>query len=134
VGKTGGPAGEVMPGPMRAATPELSAPRPDGPIPMPWELWRQNFIQTASEQLARESHERLVPAPSRPVFEPVKLRRPVHRELPATFVAFTQDQTMPPGFWHPGMSGRLNGGAGIEPDGDPQMPLAGPGPPPDPGP
>jgi len=37
-----------------------------------------------------------------PVFEPIRLRRPVHRQLPAAFLSFTQDQTMPPGFWHPG--------------------------------
>jgi len=121
-------AGDVMPEQMRTAITELSTTRPDRAIPMPWDLWRQNFIQTASDQLARESHERLVPDPYRPVFEPVKLRRPVHRELPATFVAFTQDKTMPPGFWHPGMSGRLNGGAVIELDGDHQMPLSAPGP------
>ena len=121
-------AGDVMPGPMRAAITELSTTRPDRAIPMPWEFWRQNFIQTASEQLARESHERLVPDPYRPVFDPVKLRRPVHRELPATFLAFTQDTTMPPGFWHPGMSGRLNDGAVIEIDGDHEMLLSAPGP------
>jgi pimeloyl-ACP methyl ester carboxylesterase len=121
-------AGDVMPAPMRSAITGLSATRPDRAIPMPWELWRQNFIQTASEQLARESHERLVPDPYRPVFEPVRLSRPVHRELPAAFVAFTQDQTMPPGFWHPGMSGRLAGGTVTEIDGDHQMPLTAPGP------
>jgi pimeloyl-ACP methyl ester carboxylesterase len=121
-------AADVMPEQMRTAITELSATRPDRAIPMPWEFWRQNFIQTASEQLARESHERLVPDPYRPVFEPVKLRRPVHRELPASFVAFTQDKTMPPGFWQPGMSGRLNDGAVIEIDGDHQMLLSAPGP------
>ena len=121
-------AADVMPEQMRTAITELSTTRPDRAIPMPWEFWRQNFIQTASEQLARESHERLVPDPYRPVFEPVKLRRPVHRELPAAFVAFTQDKTMPPGFWHPGMSGRLNDGAVIEIDGDHQMLLSAPGP------
>jgi len=121
-------AGDVMPEQMRTAITELSTTRPDRAIPMPWDLWRQNFIQTASDQLARESHERLVPDPYRPVFEPVKLRRPVHRELPATFVAFTQDKTMPPGFWHPGMSGRLNDGAVIEIDGDHEMLLSAPGP------
>ena len=77
-------AGDVMPEQMRTAITELSTIRPDRAIPMPWELWRQNFIQTASEPLARESYDRLVPDPYRPVFEPVKLRRPVHRELPAT--------------------------------------------------
>jgi len=121
-------AGEVMPEQMRTAITELAATRADRAIPMPWELWRANFIQTASEQLARESHQRLVPDPYRPVFEPIKLRRPVHRELPATFLAFTHDQTMPPGFWHPGMSGRLNGGAVIEIDGDHEMPLTAPEP------
>jgi len=95
---------------------------------MPWELWRANFIQTASDQLARESFRRLVPDPYRPVFEPVKLRRPVHRELPASFLAFTRDQTMPPGFWHPGMSGRLNGATVAELDGDHEMPLTAPQP------
>jgi pimeloyl-ACP methyl ester carboxylesterase len=121
-------AADVMPEQMRTAITGLSTTRPDRAIPMPWEFWRQNFIQTASEQLARESHERLVPDPYRPVFEPVKLRRPVHRELPASFVAFTQDKTMPPGFWQPGMSGRLNDGAVIEIDGDHQMLLSAPGP------
>jgi len=121
-------AADVMPEQMRTAITELGTTRPDRAIPMPWEFWRQNFIQTASEQLARESHERLVPDPYRPVFEPVKLRRPVHRELPAAFVAFTQDKTMPPGFWQPGMSGRLNEGAVIEIDGDHQMLLSAPGP------
>ena len=90
---------------------------------MPWELWRANFIQTASEQLARESYQRLTPEPYRPVFEPIRLRRPVHRELPATFLAFTHDQTMPPGFWHPGISGRLNGATVTEIDGDHEIPI-----------
>ena len=121
-------AADVMPEQMRAAITELSTTRPDRAIPMPWDFWRQNFIQTASEQLARESHERLVPDPYRPVFEPVKLLRPVHREHPATFVAFTQDKTMPPGFWQPGMSGRLNDGVVIEIDGDHEMLLSAPGP------
>jgi hypothetical protein len=94
---------------------------------MPWELWRVNFLQTASKQLARASFQRLLPDPYRPVFEPIRLRRPVHRDLPATFLAFTRDQTMPPGFWHPGMSGRLNGATVTEIDGDHEMPLTAPG-------
>jgi len=120
-------AGDVMPEQMRAAISELASTRADRAIPMPWELWRANFIQTASEQLARGSHQRLVPEPYRPVFEPIRLRRPVHRELPAAFLCFTQDQTMPPGFWHPGMSGRLNGAAVAEIDGDHEIPLTAPG-------
>jgi len=119
-------AGDVMPEQMRTAITELAATRADQAIPMPWELWRANFIQTASEQLARDSFQRLVPEPYRPVFEPIRLRRPVHRELPTTYLAFTHDQSMPPGFWHPGMSGRLNGTKVGEIDGDHEMPLTAP--------
>ncbi len=119
-------AGEVMPEQMRIAITQLAATRADRAIPMPWELWRANFIQTASEQLARKSFRRLVPEPYRPVFEPIHLRRPVHRELPATFLTFTHDQAMPPGFWHPGMSGRLNGATVAGIDGDHEMPLTAP--------
>ena len=119
-------AGDVMPEQMRTAITELAATRADRAIPMPWELWRANFIQSASDQLARDSFQRLVPEPYRPVFDPIRLRRPVHRDLPATFLAFAQDQTMPPGFWHPGMSGRLNGTTVAKIDGDHETPLTAP--------
>src|SRR5215467_7256192 len=84
--------------------------------------------QTAGEQLARGSFQRLVPDPYRPVFEPIRLRRRVHRELPASFLAFTRDQAVPPGptFWHPEMSSRLNGAPVTEIDGDHEMLLTAP--------
>ena len=121
-------AADVLPEEFRGAIRELSGTRTDRSIPMPWEVWRANFVQTASEQLARESHQRLVPDPYRPVFEPVTLRRPVHRELPVTFVSFTQDLALPPGpgFWHPGMTGRLNGATVTQVDGDHEILLTAP--------
>lgn len=120
-------AGDVMPEHRRAIMSELAASRADRAIPMTWELWRADFVQTASEHLARASFLRLVPEPYRPVFEPVRLRRPVHRELPASFVAFSQDATMSPRFWHPWMSGRLPGGTTAEIDSDHEAPLTAPG-------
>jgi pimeloyl-ACP methyl ester carboxylesterase len=121
-------AADALPEPMRAGISELAATRADRAIPMPWELWRANFIQTATEQLARDSFQRLVPDPYRPVFEPIKLRRPVHRELPASFLYFTRDQAVPPGpeFWHPGMSSRLNGAPVTKLDGDHEILLTAP--------
>jgi pimeloyl-ACP methyl ester carboxylesterase len=119
-------AADVMPEQMRTAISGLAAIREDRAIAMPWELWRSSFIQTASEQLAQASFQRLIPDPYRPVFEPITLRRPVHRELPASFLAFRRDQTMPPGYWHPGMSGRLNGATVTEIEGDHETPLTAP--------
>jgi pimeloyl-ACP methyl ester carboxylesterase len=118
-------AADLMPEPARTGFAELAAARPDRAIPMPWELWRTNFIQTADEQLAWTSFVRLVPDPYRPVFEPVRLRRPVHRELPSSFIAMRADKTMPPGFWHPDMTGRLGRGV-VEIDGDHEAMLSTP--------
>ena len=121
-------ASDAMPEQMRTAVRELAATRPDRSIPIPWEVWRANFIQNASEQLARDSYQRLVPDPYRPVFEPVKLGRPVHRELPVTFVTFTDDLSLPPGpeYWHPGVSGRLNGARVTQVEGDHEIMLTAP--------
>jgi pimeloyl-ACP methyl ester carboxylesterase len=119
-------AAETMPEASQAAFAELAAARPDGAIALPWPLWRTNFIQTADEQLARASFARLVPDPHRPVFEPIRLRRPVHRELPTSFIALREDLTMPPGFWHPAMTEKLNGAAILEIDGDHEAMLSAP--------
>jgi len=121
-------AAGLLPEEFRSAISGLAATRPDRSIPMPWEVWRANFVQTATEQLARDSHQRLVPDPYRPVFEPVRLRRQVHRELPATFLAFSQDLAVPPGpgFWHPGMTGRLTGATVTQIDGDHEVLLTAP--------
>jgi pimeloyl-ACP methyl ester carboxylesterase len=121
-------AADALPEQMRAGIGDLAATRADRAIPMPWELWRANFVQTATEELARDSFRQLVPDPYRPVFEPVKLRRPVHRDLPVTFVHFTRDQAVPPGpaYWHPEMTSRLNGATVAEIDGDHETLLTAP--------
>jgi pimeloyl-ACP methyl ester carboxylesterase len=118
-------AADAMPEAQRAGFTELAAARPDRAISLPWPLWRTNFIQTADEQLARASFARLVPDPYRPVFEPIRLRRPVHRELPTCFITLRDDRTMPAGFWHPGMTGKLNS-APVEIDGDHEVMLSAP--------
>jgi len=119
-------AADIMPEALRAGFAELAALRADRAMPMPWDLWRTGFIQTADEQLARASFDRLIPEPYRPVFEPIRLRRPVHHELPTSFITTRHDQTMPPGFWHPGMTSKLNGGPHVEIDGDHEVMLSAP--------
>ncbi len=115
-----------MPESHRTSFAGLAASRRDHAIALPWELWRSSFIQTAPEQLARTSFDRLVPDPYRPVFEPIRLRRPVHRQLPTCFIALRADLTFPAGFWHPGISSRLDGAATIELDADHEVMLSAP--------
>jgi hypothetical protein len=115
-----------MPEQMRTAISELASTRADRAIPMPWELWRGNFMQTASEQLARDNFQRLVPEPYRcsnrfgcaarctancpPPSCPSPKTRPCHR-----------------GSGTRGMSSRLNGATVTEIDGDHEIPLTAPG-------
>src|SRR5262245_2468368 len=86
---------------------QLAAARPDRAVALPWELWRSSFMHTGDEPAARRAYARLVPEPWAPIFEPVRLsHRTSPTEAPA-FVAFRHDRTMPPGYWHPRMAGRL---------------------------
>jgi pimeloyl-ACP methyl ester carboxylesterase len=119
-------AADLMPDTHRAGFAELAASRPDRAIGLPWQLWRVSFIQIADEQLARASFARLVPDPYRPVFEPIRLRRPVHRELPTSFIALRDDLTFPTGFWHPGITSRFDGASIIEVDSDHEVMLSAP--------
>ena len=110
--------GDLLGPELRAALQQLSRANPDRSMSMPWELWRSNFMQTAGDEAARAAYDRLVPEPYRPAFEPVRLPRLAGLGIPAAYVSCKQDQTQPPGFWHPGMSSRLPGAPVIEIDGD----------------
>lgn len=110
--------GDLLAPELATALRQLAQASPDRSMAMPWKLWRSSFMQTADDAAARDAYRRLVPEPYRPAFEPVRLPRLAALELPAAFVSCRQDQTQPPGFWHPGMTSRLPGAPVIEIDGD----------------
>ena len=110
--------GDLLGPELKAALQQLSQASPDRSMSMPWEMWRSNFMQTAGDDAARAVYDRLVPEPYRPAFEPVRLPRLAGLGLPAAYVSCKQDQTQPPGFWHPGMTSRLPSAPVIEIDGD----------------
>jgi pimeloyl-ACP methyl ester carboxylesterase len=119
---------DVLPAPFVKTVRQLATTTSDRSVPLPWELWRDGFMQTADEQTARATWERLVPEPSRPIFEPLRLSRLPTLEIPTAYITFRQDQAMPPGFWHPGMSARLGAVTFIELEGDHEALLTHPDP------
>lgn len=119
---------DVLPAEFAAPLRALAQASPDRSLPLPWELWRDRFMQAADEQTARAAFDRLVPDPYRTTFDPVRLPRLAGLDIPATFVCFRHDRTMPPGFWHPGTSARLPGAPIVELDGDHEAPLTAPAP------
>jgi pimeloyl-ACP methyl ester carboxylesterase len=120
-------AADLMPAEMVSLLRQLADASEDSSMAMPWELWRAGFMNTAEEADARRAYERLVPEPFRPAFEPVRLTGRPHRSIPAGFVVFHDDRTMPPGFWHPGMTGRCPGAPVVTAGGDHEAMLTRPG-------
>lgn len=76
------------------------------PIP-PWETWRDNFIQDAPDSLARSTWAQLSPEPSQVNFDTLDLKCFYTLDVPKSFIFCQQDNAMPPGYFHPGMSSRL---------------------------
>lgn len=81
----------------------------DGAVMLPFEIWREAFINDADLALARASFEKLNPHPYRTFTDPIRLQRPL-AELPVgkSYLNCRQDTAMPHGLpWHPRLSERL---------------------------
>lgn len=84
-----------------------AAASPDNTVDCPWELFRDQFMQDASEEAARSVWERLVPQPFAPWAAKLDVSACYASGLPASYIAVRDDLVLPSGQWHPGMSARL---------------------------
>ena len=85
--------------------------------PPPWETWRDNFIQDATESVARRTWGQLSPEPSQVNLDTINLERFYSLAVPKSFIYCRQDKAMPPGYFHPLMSSRLGACKLLEMDG-----------------
>ncbi|MFT4265624.1 MAG: alpha/beta fold hydrolase [Xenophilus sp.] len=95
----------------------------DNAVVLPFEIWREAFINDAGLDLARSSYERLNPHPYRTFTDAIRLQRPL-AELPVgkSYVNCRQDTAMPHGLpWHPRLSERLGLFRLVECDGSHEM-------------
>ena len=126
VPRDGESVGDLLPSEFRAGLERLAAARRDRAIALPWALWRSAFMQTGDEPAARRAYDRLVPEPWAPIFDPVRLPHRTSPVVPAAFVVFRDDRTMPPGYWQPRMTDRLAVPKIVELDGDHETMLTAP--------
>ncbi len=84
---------------------------------LPWEVWRDHFIQDASEEVAQVLWEQLAPSPNQPNVEKLDLKTFYSLDIPKGYIASRQDLTLPPGSFHPQMSSRLGTFKSLEMDG-----------------
>jgi len=127
VPRDGESVADNLPVHMLEAIRHLSANSADGSVALPYEVFRNGFVNAADEETARVLYERFTPEPYTPIFEPLALPRNHHHGIPVTFIACRQDQSLGPGIFHPGQSSRLERPRVIEIDGDHEALLTNPG-------
>ena len=89
----------------------------DNTMLIPWEIWRDGFIQDAPESEARSIWEQLSLEPNHVNLEKLDLKRFYSLAIPKSFIYCRQDKALPPGYFHPRMSSRLGAFKLLEMDG-----------------
>jgi pimeloyl-ACP methyl ester carboxylesterase len=89
----------------------------DNTMLIPWEIWRDNFMQDAPEREAHSIWEQLSPEPNQVNLDRLDLKRFYSLAIPKSFIYCRQDKALPPGCFHPQMSSRLGQFKLLEMDG-----------------
>jgi pimeloyl-ACP methyl ester carboxylesterase len=108
---------DTLPTDMVGAFNTLAAASSENTMLIPWEIWRDSFMQDASESEARSVWERLSPEPNQVNIDKLDLRVFYSLPIPRSFIWCRQDKALPPGSFHPTMSSRLGKFDLIEMDG-----------------
>ena len=106
-----------LPPEYAAAFNALAEASSDNTMLIPWEIWRDAFIQDASESVARSFWEQLSPEPNQVNLDKLDLTRFYSLAIPKSVIHCRQDKALPPGFFHPRMSSRLGKFKLVEMDG-----------------
>jgi pimeloyl-ACP methyl ester carboxylesterase len=83
----------------RAIMTRLAAESTDNTVTLPFQLWRDNFINDADLATARWTYDRLSPQPFPPMLEPLNLKKFHTLSTPKSYLMCTGDTTMPQGEW-----------------------------------
>jgi pimeloyl-ACP methyl ester carboxylesterase len=95
----------------------LARTSPDNTMLVPWEIWRDNFMQDAPEREAHSIWEQLSPEPNKVNLDRLDLKRFYSLAIPKSFIYCRQDKALPLGCFHPQMSSRLGQFRLLEMDG-----------------
>ncbi|MBK5481029.1 alpha/beta hydrolase [Peribacillus sp. TH16] len=106
---------------MRQGFEQLRAGSKDDTIMLPFPLFRDLFVNTATLEEAKRMYTGITPEPAKPLFEKLDLKAFYALPTPKSYVYFYQDNALPQGEgfgWHPHMSIRLGQFRLIVSDGD----------------
>ncbi|WP_118132610.1 alpha/beta fold hydrolase [Oceanicella sp. SM1341] len=87
----------------------LAAASPDNSVVLPYEIWREAFINDADADLARDAYEMLNPHPYATFTDAISLSAPpAALPVPKSYINCTEDTALPQSLgWHPRLSERL---------------------------
>ncbi|MEK8127625.1 alpha/beta fold hydrolase [Paenibacillus filicis] len=119
--KDGESVADELPTQTRQAFEQLAASSKDDTIMLPFPLFRDLFVNTATSEEARRFYAGVTPEPAKPLFEKLDLKAFYALPTPKSYVYFYQDNVFPQGEgygWNPHMSSRLGLFRLIVSDGD----------------
>lgn len=81
----------------------------DNTIMLPFDIWRETFLNDADLDLAKSSYAQLSPEPYQPFIDKLDLKQFYSLPLAKSYLYCTEDNALPQGEWgwHPRMSSRL---------------------------
>lgn len=81
----------------------------DGSFMIPFDIWREMFVNDGSMEQARETYAQLNPHPRRCFSDPIKLtRNPAEFDIGKSYINCTEDIALPHSCgWHPRLSEKL---------------------------
>jgi pimeloyl-ACP methyl ester carboxylesterase len=88
---------------------KLARESEDYTVMMPFEIWREAFLNDADLELAQSSYAQLSSEPYQPWIDKLDLKQFYSLPIPKSYLYCTEDNTLPQGEWgwHPRMSNRL---------------------------
>ncbi|WP_414572686.1 alpha/beta fold hydrolase [Nostoc sp. CCY 9925] len=94
----------------QALSDQLARQSGDHTVMLPFEIWREAFINDANLELAQSSYAQLSTEPYQPLIDKLDLKQFYSLSIPKSYLYCTEDNVLPQGEqwgWHPRMSNRL---------------------------
>jgi hypothetical protein len=89
---------DVLPAEFAALTTDMAAASSDNTMMIPWEAWRDNFMQDAPEPVARAIWEQLSPEPHQVNLDKLDLKRFYTLAIPRSLIYCREDKSLGPAF------------------------------------
>jgi pimeloyl-ACP methyl ester carboxylesterase len=98
-----------LPFPNQELIDDLAEASDDNTMMMPFDIWREIFLNDADLDLAKSSYAQLSPEPYQPFIDTLDLKQFYSLPIPKSYLYCTEDNALPQreGGWHPRMSSRL---------------------------